>query len=98
MHFYGSIQGNRGEATRGGSAQSGITAHPRGWNVGVRVDGHVLGVQDEADDTFDVRITGGSNDGWRSQHLARVFRDVATGGWLVELTRPDGTTETLTYA
>lgn len=37
-HFYGSMQGNRGAATRQGSKNSGIEAHVRGWNVGVSVD------------------------------------------------------------
>lgn len=36
-HFYASIQGNRGEATRMGSKGSGISGHIRGWNVGARV-------------------------------------------------------------
>lgn len=36
-HFYGSMQGNRGEATRCGSKESGIEAHIRGWVIGVRV-------------------------------------------------------------
>ena len=36
--FYASIQGNRGEATRMGSANSGIEGHIRGWHLGVRVE------------------------------------------------------------
>lgn len=35
--FYASIKGSRGEATRMGSKASGITAHVRGWDVGVKV-------------------------------------------------------------
>lgn len=30
-HFYGYLQGNRGEVTRAGSRQSGIRAHLRSW-------------------------------------------------------------------
>jgi len=56
--FYGSLQGNRGEATRQGTPASGIAAHPRGWNVGVRVEGYV---NDAGADEFAVYITGGSN-------------------------------------
>lgn len=37
-HFYASIQGARGEATREGTKKSGITGHIRGWNIGARVD------------------------------------------------------------
>ena len=36
--FYASIQGNRGEATRTGSASSGIEGHIRGWNLGAKVE------------------------------------------------------------
>lgn len=30
-HFYGYLQGNRGQVTRAGSRQSGISAHLRSW-------------------------------------------------------------------
>ena len=33
--FYGSLQGNRGMATRCGTKDSGISAHVRGWDIGV---------------------------------------------------------------
>lgn len=36
--FYGSMKGNRGQTTRMGSKASGMTAHIRGWDIGVRVD------------------------------------------------------------
>jgi len=55
--FYGSMQGSRGEATRQGTASSGISAHPRGWDLGVRVSGY----DDHGTDAFAVNITGGSN-------------------------------------
>ena len=35
--FYGVIEGNRGAASRMGTAKSGFWAHIRGWNVGIRV-------------------------------------------------------------
>ena len=35
--YYASIHGNRGEATRMGTPNSGIQAHVRGWDVGVKV-------------------------------------------------------------
>lgn len=56
-HFYGSIVGSRGEATLGGSPNSGINGHVRGWDVGVRVSGSVQ----ESEDVFHVFATGGSN-------------------------------------
>lgn len=36
-HFYGIVQGNRGEATRGGSRDSGFTATAASWQGSVRV-------------------------------------------------------------
>lgn len=38
--FYGDVQGNRGQATRMGTKDSGMTAHIRGWRVGARI--HLL--------------------------------------------------------
>jgi hypothetical protein len=35
-HFYGDMQGSRGQATRCGTKQSGIHAHIRGWHTGVQ--------------------------------------------------------------
>jgi ribosomal protein S6E (S10) len=55
--FYASIQGQAGEATRGGSEASGIHAHVRGWNLGVQVDGY----DSDGRDGFSVKVTGGSN-------------------------------------
>ncbi len=35
--FYGSMSGNRGEATRMGTKKSGFDAHIRGWRTGAKV-------------------------------------------------------------
>lgn len=57
--FSGSIKGQRGQASRMGSAASGIHAHVRGWDVGVEVFGDT---GDGANvDTFTVYLTAGSN-------------------------------------
>ena len=37
-HFQAEIQGNRGEASRLGTAKSGIYAFARGWDGGARID------------------------------------------------------------
>ena len=34
-HFYGTVQGNRGEATRGGSKNSGLTTNTASWEGAV---------------------------------------------------------------
>lgn len=91
-HFYGDLQGSRGSATRCGTRSSGISSHPRGWNVGVKVEGSNCGTYD----VFGIDLTRGSNDAERRQPLATVHTD-SKGRWHVVLTRPDGTTETLVY-
>lgn len=57
--FYASIVGNRGEATRMGTPNSGISGHIRGWNVGVCVDGD----DESGEDIFYISATAGSNGG-----------------------------------
>jgi len=58
-HFYGNMQGNRGECTRCGSKTSGINAHIRGWGVGVRT---VVTVDaNTGEDVVAVYLTSGSN-------------------------------------
>lgn len=39
-HFYGTLQGSRGEATRGGSKSSGIVSYTASWRGAVRVSLH----------------------------------------------------------
>ena len=56
--FYGEIQGNRGEVTRGGSKNSGIRGYIRGWNNGVRVEGRYD--NEVQKDVFDIYATNGS--------------------------------------
>ena len=92
-HFYGDLRGSRGEATRCGTRASGISSHPRGWRVGVRVEGRDGGGNY---DVFDVELTRGSNDSDTRQPLATVHTD-SNGSWHVVLTRPDGSRETLVY-
>jgi len=59
-HFRGIIKGNRGESSRLGSKNSGISAQINGWNTGVDVWGVC---SDEGGDRFEIRATGGSNGG-----------------------------------
>ena len=56
--FFGSIQGARGEATRLGSASSGIAARAQGWNIGARVD---CSVGRDGEDYCSVSLTTGSS-------------------------------------
>lgn len=56
-HFYGSMEGSRGEATRCGTEKSGITAHVRGWNIGCRAGCF----SDAGGDYVEIIVTSGSN-------------------------------------
>lgn len=58
-HFYGSMNGARGERTCCGSKNSGIVAHIRGWNLGVEVS--LRHDKDTGKDIVTVRQTGGSS-------------------------------------
>lgn len=81
--FYASIRGHRGEATREGTPASGIIAHPRGWNLGVRVTGMTASGVDEGAsdrDAFVVDLTGGSNDGAKTVHGIVIVSEAATPG------------------
>ncbi len=67
-HFYGTLEGSRGEASRCGSKDSGITTYAAGWSGAIRV--HVW--QDEAgNDCFDVDLVPWQSSGGRSQGIAR---------------------------
>lgn len=57
-HFYASIRGNGGEASRMGSAGSGIEGHIRGWHIGARVYCYV---DEQGNDCVSVSITSGSS-------------------------------------
>lgn len=83
--FYASIQGNRSEATRGGSKDSGICSHIRGWHIGARVDVDAI---EDALDEVQVRITGGSA-GFRSYPLATI-KETPEGAQEVTVFTPDG--------
>lgn len=76
-HFYGTMQGSRGEATRQGTKQSGLSAHIRGWGVGVYV---TIFVDDMGRDCVQVRRTGGSNGDGCGKMIAcyTVDRDFPT--------------------
>lgn len=71
------IQGNRGEASRLGSKDSGIHARAQGWHVGVRVWGSLREREGQKEDVFDVWATSGSTGGASDQYIAEVYRNAA---------------------
>lgn len=67
--FYGSIKGNaRSEATRRGTARSGIAGHVRGWDLGCQVN---MDVDSEGRDDCEIAVTGGSNSHRNPRTVAR---------------------------
>jgi hypothetical protein len=57
-HFYGTIQGSRGEASRIGSGASGLHARAQGWHIGASI--YAL-VDVDGKDRVRVNITLGSS-------------------------------------
>jgi hypothetical protein len=81
-HFYASIQGNRGGATRMGTKTLGMDAHIRGWNLGASVCLHYD--KEKETDILVIEITGGSNGRQSFMHLATVYR-TKDGGMQIAL-------------
>lgn len=57
-HFYATIKGNRGEASRCGSKGSGISGHIRGWHIGGQVN---CWIGPDGEDRVSITLTQGSN-------------------------------------
>ena len=56
--FYANIVGNRGQATRQGTKDSGIEGHVRGWDSGAKV---YCEANSKDQDVVEVYLTRGSN-------------------------------------
>lgn len=61
--FYGSLKGSRGEVTRCGTLGSGITAHVRGWDAGIRVHVRISNDSTGKHEIVEalIEVTGGSS-------------------------------------
>ena len=65
-HFYGTIEGNRGESTRCGTQGSGMLTYAAGWQGAIRVS-----VQHDGDaDNYIVELTPWQSSGGQTQMLA----------------------------
>lgn len=71
--FRATIEGQRGEASRLGSKQSGITATINGWDDGVSV----RAFHRDGKDVFYVYRTAGSNGRTTSQLIATISNGTA---------------------
>lgn len=79
--FYANIEGNRGPATRQGTAKSGMYGHVRGWGVGASVQCWAEGDVD----VIEIRGTGGSRGYDPTFHIATLRRE--NGQITVEINR-----------
>tara|TARA_R110002051_G_scaffold325625_1_gene429489 strand:- start:906 stop:1169 length:264 start_codon:yes stop_codon:yes gene_type:complete len=71
-HFYGKLQGSRGEATRCGTASSGMTTYAAGWGGAVRVEVYT---QADGRDAFMVSLVPWQGSGGESVALATGLLD-----------------------
>ncbi len=70
-HFYATIKGNRGAASRCGTASSGIHGHIRGWEVGAEVSCY----HEHGQDLVCINVTDGSRGRDHPVPLATVEYD-----------------------
>ncbi len=70
--FIGRLQGSRGQVTRLGGADGGMTAEARGWDIGVQV--HAFASR-QGTDVIHVMVNGGSNGAGRTITFASVRRE-----------------------
>lgn len=69
--FRGTLKGCRGEASRLGTKNSGLTATANGWEIGATI---TAGHDSEGRDFVEIRLTGGSNDTIPHRFLGRFYR------------------------
>lgn len=72
-HFYGTLQGTRGEATRCGTKSSGITAYAAGWGGAIRTD--IWHDDKTGRDMYRVTLTPWHGSGGSSRVLAEGLLD-----------------------
>ena len=71
-HFYGTLQGARGEATRCGHKSSGIEAHVACWHGAVRTS--IVHNDQTGEDTFFVELVPWQGSGNRQTLASGTFR------------------------
>lgn len=71
-HFYGTLQGARGEATRLANKKSGLVTHAAGWQGAIRVD---VRHDDEGKDRYRVQLVPWKGSGGTSRVLAEGILD-----------------------
>ena len=90
--FYGQLWGQaKSAASRIGGPSSGLHAHLRGWDIGVRVD---ITHDKQDEDLIAVSLTKGSNNP-TAKPFALISR--VDEGFRITLMKPNNQTETFTY-
>lgn len=74
--FRGTIQGSRGDASRLGTKNSGLTVEANGWHVGVRVEL----THEDGEDVARVYLTTGSNNTGHRVYLGKHSRAQSENG------------------
>lgn len=70
-HFYGTLQGSRGEATRCGTKRSGVTTYAAGWGGAIRV--YVYHDEDTGEDRFTVHQVSWRGNGYEEEIASGVI-------------------------
>lgn len=71
-HFYGGVHGNRGQATRLGTAGSGMNTFAQGWDLGATVR---VFVDKDGKDRVSVWLTGGTNKSTCDRYLGSFTQE-----------------------
>ena len=87
--YRGKVSGNRGEASRLGSADSGMFTATDAWDIGVEVE--ALPVRDGEGDSITITLTGGSNQSAQPILLGMFTRDPDTSSGFAVNGEPMGT-------
>lgn len=65
-HFYGTLKGNRGEATRMGTEKSGLVTYAAGWQGAIRVEVYTY----NGKDMYHICLVPWQGSGGLGHHIA----------------------------
>lgn len=96
-HFWGSIQGNRGEASRCGSKSSGLRTRINGWSLGIAATIYHETLGDNPGDRVSVTLTSGSAGDGLGHGIGCFSRedldDLKAGRATLRIVRPGGSND-----
>ena len=71
-HFYGTLEGNRGMATRCGTKSSGMVTYTAGWHGAIRT---IIDHREDGSDVFMVELIPWQSSGGKTRLLAEGVLD-----------------------